>query len=207
MQCAQYPWHATTSTSCLHRKFHNMLLQNPSCISNDGLDIFPSSHKSLLASSDLAQYLTLSRSLKLRYPCICQTFGLMDQMPRTIPEAGFQLLVSPWLSKPLIQEKNLSLPTSYTHTSVWTHHCSISRWVLNSSELLLILEPAETFPVIFVDSLLLILCRFLFFSISIFNYSSYNTEGSVVVSQDLVVPQPVWASITYLLVGRCNQPQ
>lgn len=78
--------------------------------------------------------------------------------------------------------------------------------MLNSSEPLLVLEPAETFPVIFLNSLLNSAGFFSFFFFSFqFQFSIIlptTLKGLVVVSQHLVVPQPVWASKYYfLLVG------
>lgn len=82
--------------------------------------------------------------------------------------------------------------------------------MLNSSEPLLVLEPAETFPVIFLNSLLNsagFFSFFFFFSISIFNYSSYNTEGACGCESTSSGSSTCLGKQVLLLVGRCNLSQ
>lgn len=62
--------------------------------------------------------------------------GAQDHPCGRLPAPGF-----PMGDKPLARDQNLSFPTSYSHISVWIHHCSISggQWVFGSSEPLLAL--------------------------------------------------------------------
>lgn len=97
----------STTTFCLCRKFHHVLLQNHSCVSSDRLDF---SHPDVF-QSQLHQ--TLHNIWHWSFSRSCSTGALL--VPGTFPGAGFQLLVFPQESKLPRQEQNFLSHLVYPH--------------------------------------------------------------------------------------------
>ena len=121
--------HITTTTSCLYRKFHHVLLQNHSCISSDGLDF---SHPAIFQSQ---LYQTLHNIWHWAFPRSCSTEpgvrGLLSSRISTTglptgeqtPSTGAEFLFPPHIS-----------------TSVFKLITAVGggQWVFDSSEPLLV---------------------------------------------------------------------